>query len=115
MQFTTSYAIYPKINLKARMKAYGWTIEDFAKPAVKNSANGALNPLAQHRRPLSIEQVVESRVVVDPRHALHVFFDFLRRRRGGRLLARYGEKVHRQKADPDRELHAPFKGLQAAQ
>ncbi|MGO9699890.1 MAG: thiolase C-terminal domain-containing protein [Xanthobacteraceae bacterium] len=66
MQFTTSYAIHPKINLKARMKEYGWTIEDFAKPAVKNSANGALNPLAQHRRPLTIAQVVQSRVVVDP-------------------------------------------------
>jgi acetyl-CoA acyltransferase len=66
MQFTTSYAIHPKINLKARMEEYGWTIEDFAKPAVKNSANGALNPLAQHRRALNIEQVVQSRVVVDP-------------------------------------------------
>ena len=66
MQFTASYAIHPKINLKARMKEYGWTIEDFAKPAVKNSANGALNPLAQHRRALTIEQVVQSRVVVDP-------------------------------------------------
>jgi acetyl-CoA acyltransferase len=66
MQFTTSYAIHPKINLKARMQEYGWTIEDFAKPAVKNSANGALNPLAQHRRALTIEQVVQSRVVVDP-------------------------------------------------
>jgi acetyl-CoA acetyltransferase len=66
MQFTTSYAIHPKINLKARMAEYGWTIEDFAKPAVKNSFNGSLNPLAQHRRPLSIEQVVQSRVVVDP-------------------------------------------------
>jgi acetyl-CoA acetyltransferase len=66
MQFTTSYAIHPKINLKARMAEYGWTIEDFAKPAVKNSFNGSFNPLAQHRRPLSIEQVVQSRVVVDP-------------------------------------------------
>ena len=66
MQFTTSYAIHPKINLKARMKDYGWTIRDFAKPAVKNSANGALNPLAQHRRALTIEQVVQSRVVVEP-------------------------------------------------
>jgi hypothetical protein len=37
-----SYAIHPKINLKVRMKQYGWTVEDFAKPAVKNSANGAL-------------------------------------------------------------------------
>jgi len=33
MQFTTSYAIHPKINLKAKMRDYGWTIRDFAKPA----------------------------------------------------------------------------------
>ena len=66
MQFTTSYAIHPKINLKARMQDYGWTIRDFAKPAVKNSSNGALNPLAQHRRPLTIEEVIQSRIIVDP-------------------------------------------------
>jgi acetyl-CoA acyltransferase len=66
MQFTTSYAIHPKINLKARMQDYGWTIRDFAKPAVKNSSNGALNPLAQHRRSLTIEEVIQSRIVVDP-------------------------------------------------
>ena len=66
MQFTTSYAIHPKINLKARMQEYGWTIADFAKPAVKNSFNGSLNPLAQHRRPLTLEEVVQSRIVVDP-------------------------------------------------
>jgi acetyl-CoA acetyltransferase len=66
MQFTTSYAIHPKINLKDKMREYGWTIADFAKPAVKNSFNGSLNPLAQHRRPLSIEEVVQSRVIVDP-------------------------------------------------
>lgn len=66
MQFTTSYAIHPKINLKQKMKDYGWTIADFAKPAVKNSFNGSMNPLAQHRRALSVEEVVQSRVVVDP-------------------------------------------------
>jgi acetyl-CoA acetyltransferase len=66
MQFTTSYAIHPKINLKEKMKEYGWTIADFAKPAVKNSFNGSMNPLAQHRRALSVEEVVQSRVVVDP-------------------------------------------------
>jgi acetyl-CoA acetyltransferase len=66
MQFTTSYAIHPKINLKEKMREYGWTSADFAKPAVKNSFNGSLNPLAQHRRPLTIEQVVQSRIVVDP-------------------------------------------------
>ena len=66
MQFTTSYAIHPKINLKSRMEEYGWTAADFAKPAVKNSYNGSLNPLAQHRKPLTIEEVVQSRVIVDP-------------------------------------------------
>lgn len=66
MQFTTSYAIHPKINLKWRMQQYGWTAEDFAKPAVKNSYNGSLNPLAQHRRRLTIEEIVQSRLIVDP-------------------------------------------------
>ena len=66
MQFTTSYAIHPKINLKGKMEEYGWTIADLAKPAVKNSANGARNPIAQHRRPLTIEEVVQSRPIVDP-------------------------------------------------
>jgi acetyl-CoA acetyltransferase len=66
MQFTTSYAIHPKINLKAKMQEYGWTRADFAKPAVKNSFNGSLNPLAQHRKALSIDEVVGSRIVVDP-------------------------------------------------
>lgn len=66
MQFTTSYAIHPKINLKARMQQYGWTAADFAKPAVKNSYNGSMNPLAQHQRRLTIEDVVQSRVIVDP-------------------------------------------------
>src|SRR5262249_59095414 len=42
MQFTTSYAIHPKINLKSRMQEYGWTAADFVKPAVKNSYNGPL-------------------------------------------------------------------------
>ena len=66
MSFTTSYAIHPKINLKSRMEEYGWTAADFAKPAVKNSYNGSLNPLAQHRKRLTIEEVVQSRVIVDP-------------------------------------------------
>ena len=66
MQFTTSYAIHPKINLKARMQEYGWTARDLAKPAVKNSRNGSRNPIAQHQRPLTIEEVVQSRIIVEP-------------------------------------------------
>ena len=66
MQFTSGYAIHPKINIKARMREYGWTPADLAKPAVKNSFNGSLNPLAQHRKRLTIDEVVHSRMVVDP-------------------------------------------------
>jgi len=66
MQFTSGYAIHPKINIKARMREYGWTPADLAKPAVKNSFNGSLNPLAQHRKRLTIDDVVHSRMVVDP-------------------------------------------------
>jgi acetyl-CoA acetyltransferase len=66
MQFTASYAIHPKINLKGRMKQYGWTREDFAQVAVKNSHNGALNPYAQHRRELTVEAVLGSRMIADP-------------------------------------------------
>jgi len=66
MQFTASYAIHPKINLKGRLSEYGWTARDFAKVAVKNSHNGSLNPYAQHRRPLTEDEVLESRMIADP-------------------------------------------------
>jgi acetyl-CoA acyltransferase len=66
MQFTATYAIHPKINVKSRMQEYGWTASDLAKPAVKNSYNGSLNPLAQHQRRLTIEEIVQSRVIADP-------------------------------------------------
>jgi acetyl-CoA acetyltransferase len=66
MQFTATYAIHPKINVKSRMQEYGWTTSDLAKPAVKNSYNGSLNPLAQHQRRLTIEEIVQSRVIADP-------------------------------------------------
>jgi acetyl-CoA acetyltransferase len=66
MQFTATYAIHPKINIKSRMQEYGWTAADLAKPAVKNSYNGSLNPLAQHQRRLTIEEIVQSRVIAEP-------------------------------------------------
>jgi acetyl-CoA acyltransferase len=66
MQFTATYAIHPKINIKSRMQEYGWTAADLAKPAVKNSYNGSLNPLAQHRRPLTIDEIVQSRLIAEP-------------------------------------------------
>jgi acetyl-CoA C-acetyltransferase len=42
------------------------TPEDLATIAVKNRANAALNPYAQLRSPVSLEQVLNSRIVGDP-------------------------------------------------
>jgi acetyl-CoA acetyltransferase len=52
------------------MAASGATVEDFAEVAAKNSAHGALNPLAQSRKPRTREEVLASRMIADPLHLL---------------------------------------------
>jgi acetyl-CoA acyltransferase len=42
------------------------TVEDFAAISVKSHDNGALNPNAQYRDPVTIEEVLASRVIDDP-------------------------------------------------
>jgi acetyl-CoA acyltransferase len=42
------------------------TVEDFAAISVKSHNNGALNPNAQYRDPVTIEEVLASRVIDDP-------------------------------------------------
>lgn len=66
MQFTATYAAHPKYDLRGKMRDYGWSAEDFAEVVVKNSRHGSLNPYAQHRRPLTAEQVLGSPMVSDP-------------------------------------------------
>ena len=53
---------------RAHMARYGTTPEQLAAVAVKNHANGALNPLAQFRRPITVETVLNSIMVADPLH-----------------------------------------------
>jgi acetyl-CoA acyltransferase len=48
------------------MERTGATAEDFAEISVKSHRNGALNPNAQYRDPLTVEQVLESRTISDP-------------------------------------------------
>ncbi len=48
------------------MAVSGATAEDFAAVVVKNQHNGALNPRAQYGAELSVEEVLGSRMVVDP-------------------------------------------------
>lgn len=51
---------------RGHMKAYGTTAEDFARVVEKNAFHGSLNPRAQFRERLTVEQVLQSRAIVDP-------------------------------------------------
>jgi acetyl-CoA acyltransferase len=48
----------------------GATIEDFAAVSVKSHANGALNPKAQYRDRLTVDEVLASRVIDEPLRVL---------------------------------------------
>lgn len=48
------------------MAEHGATAEDFAIVAVKNRNHASLNPLAQFQQPQTVEEVLTSRMVVDP-------------------------------------------------
>jgi acetyl-CoA acyltransferase len=50
----------------SHMEQYGTTREQFAKVAVKAHRNGALNPYAQHRKEVTVEEVLSSRMICDP-------------------------------------------------
>jgi len=51
---------------RAHMEKYGTTREQLAMVAVKNHANGSLNPLAQYPFKVSVEAVLSSVMVADP-------------------------------------------------
>jgi len=55
---------------RAHMERYGTTAEHLAAVAVKNHANGALNPMAQFRNAITVEDVLGSPLVADPLHML---------------------------------------------
>lgn len=61
-QFTASYAM----TLRKYMSEYGWTQEHFAKVASKNKYNGSLNPYAQYQKPMSVEEILNSRLIAWP-------------------------------------------------
>ena len=51
---------------KEHMAKYGTTKNHFAKVAVKNHGNGALNPYAQFRTAFTLEDVLQARLIVEP-------------------------------------------------
>lgn len=54
------------IIARRQMELYGCTVEDFAQISVKNHHHGCLNPVAQYRKELTIEEVLNSRLICDP-------------------------------------------------
>jgi acetyl-CoA acetyltransferase len=52
------------------MLEYGWTSRDLAAAAVSARAFGALNPAAQFRAPITIDDVLASRMITSPLHLL---------------------------------------------
>jgi acetyl-CoA acetyltransferase len=48
------------------MKRYGTTVQQFAKIAAKNSFHGSLNPRAQFREALSVEDVLAAPMIAEP-------------------------------------------------
>jgi acetyl-CoA C-acetyltransferase len=58
-------ALYAMIA-RAHMERYGTTRKQLAMVAVKNHANGSLNPRAQFRNKVTMEQVLNSSMVAEP-------------------------------------------------
>ncbi len=65
----TTPAMYALIA-RAHMHAYGTTSEQFAAVAVACRKHAALNPGAQKREPITIADVLNSRMIADPLHLL---------------------------------------------
>ncbi len=53
------------------MEETGTTLEDFSRVTVKNRKNGALNPNARFQKPVTLEEVMASRVVATPLRLFH--------------------------------------------
>jgi acetyl-CoA acetyltransferase len=73
-EFETPYGAtvpaYYALIARAHMDAYGTTAEQFAAVAVSGRQHAARNPAAQMRELISVEDVLNSRMIADPLHLL---------------------------------------------
>ncbi len=51
---------------RSHMKAYGTTVEQFAGVSAKNSLHGSLNPRAQFREVMTVEEVLAAPMIAEP-------------------------------------------------
>jgi acetyl-CoA acetyltransferase len=70
MGFNVQPAAYA-MNTLRYMEETGATEEDFARVAVKNRRNGVLNPNARFQKPVTMEEVLASRIIAKPMRLLN--------------------------------------------
>ena len=70
MGFNVQPAAYAMQTLRY-MEETGATVEDFSRVTVKNRKNGALNPNARFQTPVTLEEVLSTRIVAHPLRLLH--------------------------------------------
>lgn len=71
MMVSRAQGLLPPVGIFAmrtrrRMHDFGSTIEQLAQVAVKNRRHAALNPFAQLRKPMTLENVLQARMIADP-------------------------------------------------
>ena len=64
--FGATVPAYYALIAQAHMARYGTTPEQLAAVAVATRAHASLNPAAQMRAPISVEDVLQSRLIADP-------------------------------------------------
>jgi benzoylsuccinyl-CoA thiolase BbsB subunit len=67
-----SMPAYGAMQMRRHMELYGTTLEQFAQVSVKNHHNGCLNPYSQYHEEMTVEQVLNSRIICDPLTILEV-------------------------------------------
>jgi len=65
-KFGMTFPAYYAMHATAHMAKYGTTEEDLARVAVKNHKYGAMNPIAQFQKEITLEKALQSRVIAWP-------------------------------------------------
>lgn len=59
------------MTARRHMLQYGTTVQQMAMVSVKNHKNGCLNPYSQYQKEVTLEEVMNSRMIADPLTLLH--------------------------------------------
>ena len=65
-QFGNNMPAHFAFGMKRHMEKYGTTLEQFAKISVKNHYNGCMNPYSQYKKEMTVEEILNSRIICEP-------------------------------------------------